>query len=714
MLGNASGGALRPGSTSVATHNPKVNVGNRPHVSPGPHKTASNKDVLSQKPGGYSGWSNQSVTHVSTTKSSHLTGSKLSATHAGTSTTHTSSNVPPVKKNKIVDGHSGKVATGSKHLVTSHSPQHTDLQNEATILSHKYPPVSSKNIDQHLASVKAYTWGLNIKKSTEKATADAKIVNRLNVSTSSKGLSKTTTPTKSGSKVTSTKPTVNPHPTTTLAKTGTATTAPNKGSLGAKFYKADILGIDTGDGDGGGVIGIAQTTFQGASNASQNAIGTITNAGQNAIGTITNARHTFSSSLSPPIPFVGPTGTQSLMPIRSGGGWLPSTSLPPPISLPPKINLPNLIPPSSGSLLPQKNNIYNPIPFLPGSGNNIPNWGAMGSSLGGLSGTLGQSQKLISPGPAVLLPWMSAAGNIFGTLNSNLGNSAASFGVVPWPSGHLPESWGWDPSPLPTPTPIFDIPPPFSPPYLLPEPYPATPLPPEGPSSIPTPTPGPDASPTPTSDSTGDSNSPDSTGGSNTPHSTGGSDTAEPPTPVVGGYLTYDPTTSPTPSTILPDSTAQRTGSGESAAVDTTPAQPGIGASTNPTRATQTGARRVPNIFVSRNPGSYQGTVIGDGGGVNLVQQCAGAPPLPLWKGGTPVKGNDIPPGTAIATFDGNGNYQDAAAGGHAAIYDSQDQRGIWVWDQRAGQPVQRRYIRFKNGIGRPGNDGDAYSVISQ
>src|SRR5208337_4449408 len=199
-----------------------------------------------------------------------------------------------------------------------------------------------------------------------------------------------------------------------------------------------------------------------------------------------------------------------------------------------------------------------------------------------------------------------------------------------------------------------------------------------------------------------------------TPDPSGPDDTAEPPTPVVGGYLTYDPTTSPTPSTILPDSTAQRTGSGESAAVDTTPAQPGIGASTNPTRATQTGARRVPNIFVSRNPGSYQGTVIGDGGGVNLVQQCAGAPPLPLWKDGTPVKGNDIPPGTAIATFDGNGNYQDTSAGGHAAIYDSQDQRGIWVWDQRAGQPVQRRYIRFKNGIGRPGNDGDAYSVISQ
>ena len=44
----------------------------------------------------------------------------------------------------------------------------------------------------------------------------------------------------------------------------------------------------------------------------------------------------------------------------------------------------------------------------------------------------------------------------------------------------------------------------------------------------------------------------------------------------------------------------------------------------------------------------------------------------------------------------------------------SGDSRGIWVWDQWAGQPVQRRYIRFENGVGRPGNDGDAYSVISQ
>ena len=125
-------------------------------------------------------------------------------------------------------------------------------------------------------------------------------------------------------------------------------------------------------------------------------------------------------------------------------------------------------------------------------------------------------------------------------------------------------------------------------------------------------------------------------------------------------------------------------------------------------------ANSVRNMLASRNPGSYRRTLICDGHGATLVNQCAGAPPLSLWKGGTPVKGNDIRPGTAIATFDGNGYYQDSSASGHTAIYDSQDQRGIWVWDQRAGQPVQRRYIRFKNGIGSPGNDGDAYSVIGQ
>ena len=188
----------------MANHNPKVNLGDHPPVNVNPHKAPSQKDGLSQKPVAYSGWSHQSVTHGSDTKSSHLTGSNSPTTHGGTSTTHTTSNVQPVKKTKMVDGHSEKIATGLKHSGTSHVSQHTDLQNVTTALSHKYPPASTKNIDQHLAVVKAKTWVSNRKKSTGKSTVGSITSSRVNVATSTKGVSKNLTPTKSVSKVTST------------------------------------------------------------------------------------------------------------------------------------------------------------------------------------------------------------------------------------------------------------------------------------------------------------------------------------------------------------------------------------------------------------------------------------------------------------------------------------------------------------------------------
>jgi hypothetical protein len=222
-LGKASGGGLRPGSTSVATHNPKVNLGDRPSVSVSPHKAPSKKEGLSQKSVAYSGWGHHSVTHVSNTNSSHQTGSKLLATHTGTSTTHTTSNVPPVKKNKIVDGHSGKIATGSKHLVTSHSPQHTDLQNEATILRHKYPSVASQNIDQHLALVKEHSWSAEHKKISKGTAAQSHTASSGTMLTSAKGGGKTVTPKKPVSMVTSTKPYVSSHPIMTVAQTSPKT-----------------------------------------------------------------------------------------------------------------------------------------------------------------------------------------------------------------------------------------------------------------------------------------------------------------------------------------------------------------------------------------------------------------------------------------------------------------------------------------------------------
>jgi hypothetical protein len=48
----------------------------------------------------------------------------------------------------------------------------------------------------------------------------------------------------------------------------------------------------------------------------------------------------------------------------------------------------------------------------------------------------------------------------------------------------------------------------------------------------------------------------------------------------------------------------------------------------------------------------------------------------------------------------------------HAAIYLSQDETGIWVYDQWFNQPVHKRLIRFRGGQGTANNDGDAYSVV--
>lgn len=107
----------------------------------------------------------------------------------------------------------------------------------------------------------------------------------------------------------------------------------------------------------------------------------------------------------------------------------------------------------------------------------------------------------------------------------------------------------------------------------------------------------------------------------------------------------------------------------------------------------------------------------GSGQCVALVQEYAGAPrgAKDNWKQGVKVKGStSIVVGTAIATFK-DGKYQSNATGNHAALYLSQDETGIWVVDQNIKDykgKIGKRKIRFKNGVGSPSNDGDAYSVI--
>jgi hypothetical protein len=121
--------------------------------------------------------------------------------------------------------------------------------------------------------------------------------------------------------------------------------------------------------------------------------------------------------------------------------------------------------------------------------------------------------------------------------------------------------------------------------------------------------------------------------------------------------------------------------------------------------------------FVAKHPESYVQTTRGDGECVAFVREAANVPAHSEWKEGIKVRGSNIPKGTAIATFVG-GKYPDKKPDDgksmHAAIYDGQDQNGIWVWDQWVGQAVSRRAIPFQAGRGRRSNDGDAFSVIER
>jgi hypothetical protein len=115
--------------------------------------------------------------------------------------------------------------------------------------------------------------------------------------------------------------------------------------------------------------------------------------------------------------------------------------------------------------------------------------------------------------------------------------------------------------------------------------------------------------------------------------------------------------------------------------------------------------------FKCDNPQDSKGKVVGDGHCVAFIKACAGAPETEKWKAGKKVRKAEIPIGTAIATFK-DGKYAGNVTGNHAAIYDGQDTKGIFVWDQWKGQPVHRRHIEFRGGKGSPSNDGDTFSVI--
>ena len=126
--------------------------------------------------------------------------------------------------------------------------------------------------------------------------------------------------------------------------------------------------------------------------------------------------------------------------------------------------------------------------------------------------------------------------------------------------------------------------------------------------------------------------------------------------------------------------------------------------------------------YVASKPEAYVGTSVGSGQCVPLGEAATGAPKDSTWSKGKQVKGAaGVPVGTAIATFDGNGRYGNHTDGSsHAAIYMGQTPDGIEVIDQwahtvdgkRRVQMAHRRIIRFKGGMGRKSDDGDAFYVV--
>jgi hypothetical protein len=90
--------------------------------------------------------------------------------------------------------------------------------------------------------------------------------------------------------------------------------------------------------------------------------------------------------------------------------------------------------------------------------------------------------------------------------------------------------------------------------------------------------------------------------------------------------------------------------------------------------------------------------------------------PASGWSQGTKVKGNaNIKPGTPIATFGVNGKYMNKAGGSsHAAIFVRFVPTGIEVFDQANSYAVRRRVIQYRNGAGKPANDGDKYYTITK
>ena len=113
---------------------------------------------------------------------------------------------------------------------------------------------------------------------------------------------------------------------------------------------------------------------------------------------------------------------------------------------------------------------------------------------------------------------------------------------------------------------------------------------------------------------------------------------------------------------------------------------------------------KVPTEAQSKGP-DYCGQCVS-----YVKQVCPSLPQTAKWKKGAQAKNAaKLLPGTVIATFNDDGNYE-----GHAAIYISQNADGITVIDQYRTppnpKPVSQRLLRF--GARGRSNDGDQFYVV--
>jgi len=114
--------------------------------------------------------------------------------------------------------------------------------------------------------------------------------------------------------------------------------------------------------------------------------------------------------------------------------------------------------------------------------------------------------------------------------------------------------------------------------------------------------------------------------------------------------------------------------------------------------------------------GELSRTTVGDGSPTAFVQEAAKLPDPMEWAKGDKVFSATIRPGTPIATFNSEGEFR-SGSGSHAGIFITQNENGIWVYDQyktTAGKqrPVDARFIRNRGGSGAAANDASGYFVV--